>query len=88
MTKQPPADKAMPEGRWFWRRLYIFVTSALSWGLLLTVVRRSLPADLPRIAEGLMGLLALVLVVYLVAPSAQQIVAVVAELRLRLGGRR
>ena len=38
-----------------------------------------------QVARGLMWLLGLVIVVYLIAPSAQQIVAILADLRLRLG---
>lgn len=80
----------LAEGRWFWRRLFVFLTSGGLWGLLAWVVARCPPSHLPRVAEGLMGLLALMLVLYLVAPTAQQIVSVVAELRLRVlsGGAR
>lgn len=45
---------------------------------------RAAATDLPRIAEGLMGLMALMLLLYLVAPSAQQIVNLA---RLRAGGK-
>ncbi|MNS83329.1 hypothetical protein D3C72_1171130 [compost metagenome] len=45
---------------------------------------RTAPADLPRVADGLMGLIALMLVLYLVAPTAQQMIAMLANLRLRL----
>ena len=45
------------------------------------------PAEnLPRLTEGLMMLQALTLVLYLVAPTTQQIVALLANLKLRLGG--
>jgi hypothetical protein len=82
------SEPSLAEGRWFWRRLFVFVTSAGLWGLLAWVVARCPPAFLPRVADGLMGLLALMLVLYLVAPTAQQIVTVVADLRLRLVGGR
>ena len=83
------SEKGLAEGRWLWRRLYVFAASAGLWWLLARAVGRTAPADLPRVAEGLMGLLALMLVLYLVAPSAQQMIAVLANLRLRLaaGGR-
>lgn len=74
----------LAEGRWFWRRLYVFGTSVGLWLLLAWVVVRCPPSVLPRVAEGLMGLLALMLVLYLVAPTAQQIVSVVADLKMRL----
>lgn len=76
----------MPEARWLWRRLYVFALTFGVWLLLLRAVVRA-PADsLPRLTEGLMLLQALTLVLYLVAPTTQQIVAVLANLKLRLGG--
>ena len=51
-------------------------------------VGRTPPENLPQVADGLMGLLALILVLYLVAPTAQQLVALIANARLRLGGGR
>ena len=78
------SDVGLAEGRWLWRRLYVFAASAGLWWLLARAVGRTAPADLPRVAEGLMGLLALMLVLYLVAPSAQQMIAMLANLRLRL----
>ncbi len=82
-------EVGLAEGRWLWRRLYVFVASAALWWLLALAVGRTHPADLPRVADGLMGLIALMLVLYLVAPTAQQMVAMLANLRLRLaaGGR-
>ncbi len=77
-------DMGLAEGRWLWRRLYVFTASAALWLLLARAVGRTAPADLPRVTEGLMGLIALMLVLYLVAPTAQQLVAVLANLRLRL----
>ena len=80
-------DKPMAEGRWLWRRLFVFAVSLGVWRLLDQAVGRAEAAGLPRLAEGLRTLLGLVLVLYLVAPTAQQIVAVVADLKLKLGGR-
>ena len=77
----------LAEGRWLWRRLYVFVASAALWLLLARAVGRTQPADLPRVADGLMGLIALMLVLYLVAPTAQQMIALLANLRLRLAMR-
>lgn len=74
----------MAEGRWLWRRLYVYGASLALWLLLRLAVNRAEAADMPRIAEGLMGLIALMLLLYLVAPSAQQIVNM---MRLRVGGR-
>lgn len=89
MSKIDQNEIGLAEGRWLWRRLYVFVASAGLWLLLARAVGRTAPADLPRVADGLMGLIALMLVLYLVAPTAQQMIATLANLRLRLaaGGR-
>ena len=89
MSKIDRNEIGLAEGRWLWRRLYVFVASAAQWLLLPRAVGRTAPADLPRVADGLMGLIALMLVLYLVAPTAQQMIAMLANLRLRLaaGGR-
>ena len=42
------------------------------------------PERMPETTAGLMGLMALILVLYLVAPTAQQLAAMAANLRLRL----
>lgn len=82
-----PAELApteLAEGRWLWRRLYVYAASLALWLLLRLAVTRAAASDLPRIAEGLMGLIALMLLLYLVAPSAQQVLNM---MRLRAGGR-
>jgi len=67
-----PADLA--EGRWFWRRMYVYLATLLLWVLLREVVQRAPPEQLRYLADGLMGLVALLGLLYLVAPSAQQVV--------------
>jgi hypothetical protein len=79
-----PTTPALAEGRWLWRRLYVFGGSFALWALLSRAVERTEAAALPSVARGLMSLLALMLVLYLVAPTAQQLVAMLAELKLRL----
>ena len=81
-------QKPLAEGRWLFRRLYAFAVSAGLWVLLMQVVGRMPPQMLPRTADGLMGLLALILVLYLVAPTAQQLIALSANARLRMPGGR
>lgn len=78
----------LAEGRWLFRRLYAFAVSAGLWVLLRAVVERAPAAMLPRMADGLMNLLALILVLYLVAPTAQQLIALSANARLRMRGGR
>lgn len=80
----PPTGPPLAEGRWLWRRVYVFGVSAGLWALLAGVVGAATPETLPRIADGLLGLLALVLVIYLVAPTTQQLIELFANLRLRL----
>ena len=83
---QPPTPQPLAEAKWLWRRLYVFAASFALWRTLAVIVDRTEPAALPAVASGLMSLLALTLVLYLVAPTAQQLVALLADLRLRLGG--
>lgn len=80
----PVLRGGLAEGRWLWRRLYVFAASLGFWLLLYRIIGRAAPQQLPQIAAGLMGLIALMLVLYLVAPTAQQLVELMAHLRLRL----
>lgn len=83
-----PAIQPLAEGRWLFRRLYAFAVSAGLWVLLMRTVGRMPPEMLPKMTDGLMGLLALILVLYLVAPTAQQLVALLANARLKMMGGR
>jgi low temperature requirement protein LtrA len=85
MTDRSDLPASLAEGRWLWRRLYVFSASAGLWLLLDRTLARVPAASAPRLAEALMGLLALTLVLYLVAPTAQQMVALLAGLRFRPG---
>ena len=84
----PQVPPPLAEGRWLWRRIYVFSVSAGLWLLLAGVVSSATPDVLPRIADGLMGLMGLLLVLYLVAPTAQQLIQLLAEVKLRIGARR
>ncbi|AQR61374.1 hypothetical protein BZG35_06690 [Brevundimonas sp. LM2] len=79
-----PTVPPLAEARWLWRRLYVFLASFGLWRLLDDAIARSEPQALPRLAVGLMTLLGLTLVLYLVAPTAQQLIALLAQLRVRL----
>jgi hypothetical protein len=79
-----PTPPLLAEARWLWRRLYVFLASCAIWRLLAAAVERIEPRALPQVAAGLMSLLALTLVLYLVAPTAQQLVVLMANLRIRL----
>ena len=80
-------QRPLAEGRWLWRRLYVFGVSLALWVLLARAIRATRPEALPRVTDGLMALLGLLLVLYLVAPTAQQLVELSTRLRLRTGGR-
>ena len=84
-TSSTPGSPVLAEGRWLWRRLYVFATSGAAWLLLDRLIEGTPPEAAPRLAQGLMALLALVLVLYLVAPTAQQLIATLAVLRPRIG---
>lgn len=87
-TQPQPQQQPLAEARWLWRRLYVFTVSVGLWLLLMRTVAR-MPAEmLPKTTDGLMGLLALILVLYLVAPTAQQLAAMIATARPRLPGGR
>ena len=58
---------------------------SLSSLLLDRLIAGTPPEAAPRLAQGLMALLALILVLYLVAPTAQQLIATLAVLRPRIG---
>ena len=88
MTRHRQGAIPLAEGRWLFRRLYAFAVSTGLWVLLMRTVGRMPPEMLPRITDGLMGLLALILVLYLVAPTAQQLITLIANARLRISGGR
>ncbi len=81
-----PGVPLLAEGRWLWRRLYVFATSGAAWLLLDRLIAGTPPEAASRLAQGLMALLALTMVLYLVAPTAQQLIATLAVLRPRMGG--
>ena len=84
-ASSPDSERPAPlaEGRWLWRRLYVFLTSGGAWLLLDRLIASTPPEAAPRLAEGLMTLLAVTMVLYLVAPTAQQLIASLAILRQR-----
>jgi len=87
----PPAAPPSPplaEGRWLWRRIYVFGVSLGLWALLAGIVRTATPETLPHLSDGLMGLLALLLILYLVAPTAEQLLELIADMQPRLGRER
>lgn len=82
------APPILAEGRWLWRRLYVFVTSGAAWLVLDRLIAATPAEAAPRLAQALMALLALTMVLYLVAPTAQQLIATLAVLRSPADGGR
>lgn len=80
-------DVSLAEGRWLWRRLFVFLSSLVLWTLVHRAVARAPVEALPAIIEQLLMLIALITLLYLVAPTAQQLVAMSARFRLGAGGR-
>lgn len=82
MTRFPDEEPRAPlaEGRWLWRRLYVFATSGAAWLLLDRLIAQTPPEAAPRLAQGMMALLGLTMVLYLVAPTAQQLIATLGAL--------
>ena len=80
-------SRARPEGRWLWRRLYVFGLTLGLWLALDQAVRRAAADDMPAVAADLMRLMALISVLYLMAPSAQELGKLALSLRFKLGGR-
>lgn len=76
----------LAEGRWLWRRLYVFATSGAVWFLIDRLIGAVPAEDAARLAHGLMALLALTMVLYLVAPTAQQVIASLQSLPPQLKG--
>lgn len=78
---QSGAPSPLAEGRWLWRRLYVFATSGGAWLLLDRLIALTPPEAALPLARGLMALLALTMILYLVAPTAQQLIASLRTLR-------
>lgn len=82
MSGSPP----LAEGRWLWHRLYVFASTGAAWLMLDRLIALTPPEAALRLAQALMALLALMLVLYLVAPTVQHLIATLAMLRPRRGG--
>lgn len=79
-------DVSLAEGRWLWRRLFVFLTSVALWTLVHRAIARAPIEALPGLVERLLMLIALITVLYLVAPTAQQLVALSVRFRIGAGG--
>lgn len=80
--RQNPQDP-LPEGQWLFRRIFTWSLTVVLLGLLGWIIWR-MPADgLQLVALWLIGLIALVVTYYLLAPSAAELARIFAEIRGR-----
>lgn len=86
-TDRPAGAPPLAEGRWLWRRLYVFASTGAAWLLLDRLIALTPPEAALPLARGLMALLALTMILYLVAPTAQQLIASLRVLRPNGEGR-
>lgn len=63
------------ESQWTWRRVFTYAVTVAALALLAVVVWRMEPGQLRAVALGLIGLVALLATYYLIAPTAEHIVA-------------
>lgn len=70
-------SRPLPEGQWFWRRLFVWaVTGGLMFKLNSAIDRLAI-SDLRSICERLILLLAVMSAFYLIGPTAEHMVALV-----------
>lgn len=73
---------AQAEGRWLWRRSFVYAASLGLGLILMRLTERADPGDLPMLVRAVTGLMALMAVLYLVGPTAQQLITLMAQLPL------
>jgi hypothetical protein len=73
--------RAAPEAQWKFRRIHVYALTLLLVAALFTTILLAPSEDLQRIAGWLIELIGFVTVLYLVAPSAQDLLAMLAQLR-------
>ena len=82
----PDPQDPLPEASWFWRRLLVFGLAVGLYRLIGFAVTHAHQNDLPGMAAHLMILLGVILVLYLIAPSANQLAELLASLKFQLRG--
>jgi hypothetical protein len=82
MTLDP--QNPLPEGQWLFRRIFTWTLSVALLGLLGWIIWRMPAEGLQLVALWIIGLLALVVTYYLLAPSAPELARILAEIRGRL----
>ena len=71
---------AIPEPHWTFRRVYVWVVTVTSLLILAYIVHVARENNLTGVAYGLIGLVAWVVTVYLIAPTIESLVQIVMHL--------
>lgn len=89
-TAQVDVQDPLPETNWFWRRVYTFVLSLVSVGMIwygLEVLTSLGDGDsVYRVTRYMIGVHVLLITYYMVAPSAEQIVKLIQAAKLLQAG--
>jgi len=73
----------LPESQFFWRRLFSYLACLILLGLLAFIVTRiEGDPELATIAKWLIGLIALLMTYYMIAPSAEQLARIIQAARV------
>ena len=91
-TPIPPIDDQdpLPEQNWFWRRSYVFALSLISLGFVWYGIEALWDLREARaiydITKYMIGILAMLILFYMVAPSAEQIVKLIQAAKVLRAG--
>lgn len=90
-TSRVDVQDPLPENNWFWRRTYVFIMSILSlafiWYGVEALYALNRGEEIYQVTRYMIGICAMLILFYMVAPSAEQIVKLIQAARiLREGG--
>lgn len=87
---QVDVQDPLPETDWLWRRTYTFALSLISlafiWYGVEALYKLNRPDELYGVTRYMIGILAMLILFYMVAPSAEQIVKIIQSARLLQSG--
>lgn len=69
-----PLARALPDGVWTFRRVFVWLLTLVLLTLIWRIVELAPAEHLAGIAQGLIGLIALLVIVYTIGPTAEHIV--------------
>jgi hypothetical protein len=89
-TANVDVQDPLPETNWFWRRVYTFVLSLVSIGMvwygLVALHSMNQPESIYEITRYMIGVHVLLITYYMVAPSAEQIIKIVQASKMLRSG--